>query len=65
MDYLGKLHAMMHDSDNIHTLIAGDFNCSPGSRFFDEFKSFCNDNNMVVLILVVLVMYIHMLAMMV
>ena len=48
MDCLGKLHAMMYDSDIIHTLIAGDFNCSPGSRFFDEFKSFCDDNNMVV-----------------
>jgi len=48
MDCLGKLHAMMYDSDIIHTLIAGDFNCSPGSRFFDKFKSFCDDNNMVV-----------------
>jgi len=24
---------MMIDSETIHTLIAGDFNCSPGSRF--------------------------------
>jgi len=48
MDCLGKLHAVMYDSDIIHTLIAGDFYCSPGSRFFDEFKSFGDDNNMVV-----------------
>jgi len=29
MDCLGKLHAVMYDSDIIHTLIAGDFYCSP------------------------------------
>ena len=47
MDCLGKLHAMMVDSETIHTLIAGDFNCSPGSRFFNEFISFSDDNNMI------------------
>jgi len=47
MDCLGKLHAMMIDSETIHTLIAGDFNCSPGSRFFNEFVSFSDDNNMI------------------
>jgi len=46
MDCLGKLHAIMVESDNIHVLIAGDFNCSPGSRFFGEFKSFSDDNNL-------------------
>jgi len=48
MDCLGKLHALMTDSNTIHTLIAGDFNCSPGSRFFGDFKNFVDDNNLVV-----------------
>ena len=48
IDCLGKLHAMMVECDNIHTVIAGDFNCGPGSRFFSEFKSFSDNNNLIV-----------------
>jgi len=29
IDCLGKLHAMTIECDNIHTVIAGDFNCGP------------------------------------
>jgi len=47
MDCLGKLHATMIDSETLHTFIAGDFNCSPGSRFFHEFVSFSDDKNMI------------------
>ena len=46
-DCLAKLHAVMVDSDTPHTIIAGDFNCSPTSRFFPELTNFANDNNLV------------------
>jgi exonuclease III len=44
---LSKLHVLMVDTDAAHTVIAGDFNCSPGSRFFNEYVSFAVDNNLV------------------
>jgi exonuclease III len=47
IDCLCKLHALILESDAIHTLIAGDFNCSPGSRFFPEFSSFAIENNLI------------------
>ena len=31
----------------MHTIIAGDFNCSYGLGFYDEFANFANDNNFV------------------
>jgi len=31
---LAKLHALIVDSYAVHTIIAGDFNCSPSSNFF-------------------------------
>jgi len=33
-------------SDTVHCLIAGDFNCSPGYRFFNEYTQFSQDNKM-------------------
>lgn len=47
IDCLSKLHVLIVESDAIHTLIVGDFNCSPGSRFFSEFASFATDNNLI------------------
>jgi len=46
-DCLTKLHAAVVDSDSLHTIIAGDFNCCPGSRFFPEFTEFAADNKLV------------------
>lgn len=46
-DCLAKLHAVITDTDSLHTIIAGDFNCCPGSRFFVEFNSFATENNLV------------------
>jgi exonuclease III len=46
IDCLSKLHIMMIESDAIHSLIVGDFNCSPGSRFFPDFMKFANENNL-------------------
>ena len=37
---------MILESDAIHTLIMGDFNCSPSSRFFPEFAKFAVDNKL-------------------
>jgi hypothetical protein len=37
----------MLDTDAVHTIIAGDFNCSPGSRFFKEYVAFAADNNLI------------------
>jgi exonuclease III len=47
IDCLSKLHVLMVDTDAAHTVIVGDFNCSPGSRFFKEFANFAIDNNLV------------------
>ena len=33
LDCISKLHALIVDSDTVNILIAGDFNCSAGSRF--------------------------------
>jgi hypothetical protein len=47
---LGKLHAYVLDTDAVlATIKAGDFNCSSGSRFYDELglANFATDNNFV------------------
>jgi len=36
-DCLRKLHALIADPDAVHTIIAGDFNCSSNSRFLESF----------------------------
>ena len=50
IECLAYLHALIVDSNSVHIVIAGDFNCSIGSRFFGEFTEFVNDNNLVLLI---------------
>jgi len=47
VECLAYLHALIVDSVTVHTVIAGDFNCSIGSRFFGEFTDFVHDNNLV------------------
>ena len=42
---IGKLQAYVIDTDAVHTIIAGDFNCSYRSEFYYEFANFANDNN--------------------
>ena len=34
----------MIDTDAAHTVIVGGFNCSPGSRFLNEYVSLADDN---------------------
>ena len=46
LDCLNKLHALLLDTEAIHTLSVGDFNCSPGSKFFPEFVTFPIDNHL-------------------
>ena len=44
---LAKIHAAIVDIDAVHTIIAGDFNCVPNSRFYTEFANFADENNLV------------------
>ena len=48
VDCVSKLHALIIDTNTTHVIIAGDFNCDVGSRFFDELSSFVLDNNLIV-----------------
>ena len=41
-----QLQALIIESDAIHTLICGDFNAGPTSRFFPFLSSFINENNL-------------------
>ena len=34
VDCLSRLHALIIDTNIAHVIIAGDFNCSAGSRFY-------------------------------
>ena len=47
IDCLSKLNAIILDANAIHTIIAGDFNCGPGSKFFNEFIKFADENNLI------------------
>ena len=44
---LGDLNASIIESDAIHTIIAGDFNCEQGSRFFPLLDKFAADNGLI------------------
>jgi hypothetical protein len=39
--------AIITDWDSPHTMIIGDFNCQPGTRFFDILRYLIDDNNLV------------------
>ena len=47
VDCLSRLHALLIDTNTAHVIIAGDLNCSVGSRFFGEFSNFALDNHLV------------------
>ena len=46
IDVCACISAMFEESEATQLLIAGDFNCQPGSRFFNIFESFANDHNL-------------------
>ena len=46
VDCLSRLHALIIDTNIAHVIIPGDFNCSVGSRFFEEFSNFALENNL-------------------
>jgi len=48
IDCLSKLQALIVDTNTAHVIVAGDFNCSVGSRFYNELSNFVLDNNLVV-----------------
>ena len=47
IDMCSKLNAIIVETDAIHTIIAGDFNCQEGSRFYNEFSNLANENNLI------------------
>ena len=47
INILSQLNSIIIESDTAHTVIAGDFNCDTGSRFFNEFNNFTHDNNLI------------------
>jgi endonuclease/exonuclease/phosphatase family metal-dependent hydrolase len=38
-----KLNALYSEQDAVHFVIAGDFNCQSGSRFYNMFIQWAND----------------------
>lgn len=47
LNCLSKLHAIILDFCSVDILIAGDFNCCVGSKFYKYFEDFVSDNNFV------------------
>lgn len=47
IEICANLNSIIIDSDAVHTIIAGDFNCDRGSRFYSEFLQFAADTNLV------------------
>ena len=43
VDMCTKIHSMFTDSDCVYLMVAGDFNCKFGSRFYDVFCNFLCD----------------------
>lgn len=41
-----KISALYTDSDAVQLVVAGDFNCQNGSRFYDAFLAFVEDNSL-------------------
>lgn len=48
IDVCAHMNAMLNDCDIPNVLIAGDFNCQPGSRFFCPLMHLIDDNSLVV-----------------
>ena len=48
-DYIeicSEISALHTVCDAVQLIVAGDFNCQPGSRFYKYFQTFVNDNNL-------------------
>jgi endonuclease/exonuclease/phosphatase family metal-dependent hydrolase len=46
IDISAKLIALHSELDVVHFVVAGDFNCQSGSRFYNEVKQCANDLNL-------------------
>ena len=42
-----NITALFAECDALHIVVAGDFNCHYGSRFYDSFVVFANDNDLI------------------
>ena len=47
MDVCGELNSLMSHNSVIHTVVAGDFNCHNGSRFYCNFTHLLDDCSLV------------------
>ena len=47
IDMCSNLNAIIVETDAIQTIIAGDFNCQEGSRFYNEFSNLATENNLI------------------
>lgn len=47
IDVCAKVGALFTESDAIFLVVAGDFNCSLGSRFYDSFQHLVSDNHLI------------------
>jgi len=47
VECLCKVHALIIETNATNVVIVGDFNCSPGCRFFDELFAFASEHNFV------------------
>jgi len=48
IDTCAKITALYNDSSSINMIVAGDFNCQPGSRLFNIMENLIVDNNLIV-----------------
>ena len=46
LDICGKINSLYIEIDVVHCMVAGDFNCQPGSRFYDLLKQLAEDHNL-------------------
>jgi len=47
IDTCAKITAIYKDSEAVHLVIAGDFNCHTGSRFYHVFSELTADSNVI------------------
>jgi exonuclease III len=47
LETCSRVHALYSECDAVECVIAGDFNCQIGSRFYDMFSQLATDNNLV------------------
>ena len=47
METCGRINALITDYDVVEVIILGDYNCSSGSRMYDNFRDLMRSNKLV------------------